>query len=207
MLSRGYKIELCTDDINLVLAKVNVCDQIEFCADLENDGLTPTIADVNKLLAQSNTLIKVMIRCRACNFEYTQAEFENMLSQAKAFMEIGVQNFVFGALSNQRIDFKLMNAFCEFVFPHKVCLHKAIDCSENIIEDVVLAKGIPNLNEILTSGGAATANEGAEVIKNMIRAAGDDIDIIAAGKITSSNLAEIHELIGASVYHGKRIVE
>ena len=206
MLSRGYKIELCTDDINLALAKVNVCDQIEFCADLENDGLTPTIEDVNKLLAQSNTLVKVMIRCKDGNFEYTQAEFETMLSQANAFMEIGVQNFVFGALSNQRIDFKLMNAFCAFVFPHKVCLHKAIDLSENMIEDVVLAKGIPNLNEILTSGCAATASEGAEVIKNMISAAGNDIDIIAAGKITSSNLAEIHELIGAKVYHGKRIV-
>lgn len=206
MLSRGYKIELCTDDVSLALAMVNDCDQIEFCDDLANDGLTPAIEDVSKLLAQSNTLVKVMIRCRAGNFEYTQAEFETMLSQANAFMEIGVQNFVFGALSNQRIDFKLINAFCEFVFPHKVCLHKAIDCSDNIIEDVVLAKGIPNLNEILTSGGAATAIEGAEVIKNMIRASGDDINIIAAGKITSSNVAEIHEMTGAKVYHGKRIV-
>ncbi|HOY13733.1 MAG TPA: copper homeostasis protein CutC, partial [Saprospiraceae bacterium] len=202
-----YKVELCTDDVSLALTKLNDCDQIEFCADLENDGLTPAIEDVNKLLEQSNTLIKVMIRCRPGNFEYQQAEFETMLSQAKAFLEIGVQNFVFGALSNQRIDFNIVKAFCEFVFPHKVCLHKAIDLSENIIEDVVLAKEIPNLNEILTSGGATTAIEGAEVIKNMISVAGDDIDIIAAGKITSINLHEIHELIGASVYHGKRIVK
>jgi len=40
----------------------------------------------------------------------------------------------------------------------------------------------------------------------MIQIAKDQLTIIPAGRITNQNLQKIHESIGASEYHGRRIV-
>jgi copper homeostasis protein CutC len=58
---------------------------------------------------------------------------------------------------------------------------------------------------VLTSGKAETATEGEGTIREMIENAGH-IKVIAAGRITSSNLEEVRDLIRASEYHGRRIV-
>ena len=41
----------------------------------------------------------------------------------------------------------------------------------------------------------------------MINKVGDRMVIIPAGKITKQNLNEIHSIIGAKEYHGRKIVD
>ena len=40
----------------------------------------------------------------------------------------------------------------------------------------------------------------------MIKKAGSKIEIVAAGKITTTNIIHVHDLIGATSYHGRKIV-
>ena len=44
------------------------------------------------------------------------------------------------------------------------------------------------------------------MLKKMMHAAADDLIILVAGRVTSENLEEVHQLIGASEYHGTKIV-
>ena len=67
-------------------------------------------------------------------------------------------------------------------------------------------KTIPEVNSILTSGGKSNAKDGHKIIQRMIDLAEDKIKIIAAGGITDQNFEELHNMIGAKEYHGKRIV-
>ena len=58
----------------------------------------------------------------------------------------------------------------------------------------------------MTSGKSKTAVEGSSLIKEMIKISEGQITILPAGKITNENLEEVHYLIGANEYHGRKIV-
>lgn len=202
-----FKLELCTDEVAVALAKADLVDQIEFCADLKQDGLTPSLKDVGLLVDHLKKPLKVIIRHRSGNFEYGPDDLAVMIRQAAEFQARGVSRFVFGALKHRRLDLTLIADFCSAVFPSTVCIHKAIDESSEILLDLQQLLRIPNVNEILTSGGCTTALEGADMITNMIKLSGSRLEIIAAGNITSQNLDRCHEKIRAPIYHGKRIVD
>ena len=85
-------------------------------------------------------------------------------------------------------------------------VHKVIDETHDPVEEVIRLKALKSVKYILSSGGSKTAREGQETLRRMIIAGGDEITIIAAGSITHENFNEIHGLIRAKIYHGKKIV-
>ncbi|GAO29835.1 copper homeostasis protein CutC [Geofilum rubicundum] len=66
-------------------------------------------------------------------------------------------------------------------------------------------QSIKGVNAILTSGKAPSAMAGADVLRKMTEHQ-KDLRIIVAGGVTKDNISELHQLTGASQYHGKRIV-
>ncbi len=204
---RSYKLELCTESVEDAIRLSNKVDQIEFCSDLQNDGLTPDYNDVKLLLSKLSIPLKVMVRNREGNFIYSEDDFLEMCSTALKFKDLGVDRFVFGALHNNRLDIDQIKRFSKVVYPGLVCVHKAIDLSEDILEDVKLLLDIENVNEILSSGSKNTAMEGLAILKQMILIAKDKIDIICAGKITVYNLKTVALETKAKIFHGKKIVE
>ena len=206
MKEPAYKIEYCTDDVDQAIANAHLYDQLEYCADLELDGLTPTADDVSKILQASISNVKVMIRSRPGDFVYTEEDMEVMKAQVATFLSMGVNRFVFGATKLGRLDMEAIQSIAGLLDGKELCIHKAIDLSEDIFGDLTLLLNIDNVKEVLTSGGAATAMEGADTLKQMVSIAQNKIDIIAAGKVTKDALVEVHQKIGAPVYHGRKIV-
>lgn len=206
MKGRGYKIEYCTDDVDQAISKVRLYDQLEFCADLDLDGLTPSREDVLRILNAGINNVKVMIRSRPGDFQYTEEDMDVMKSQVETFISIGVNRFVFGATKFGRLDMDSIQTIAGLLEGKELCIHKAIDQSKDIIGDLTLLSNIENVKEVLTSGGASTAMEGASTLKQMVTMAQNKIHIIAAGKVTEEVLTELHQKIGAPVYHGRKIV-
>ena len=85
-------------------------------------------------------------------------------------------------------------------------IHKAIDETVDPLSEIEALKRIPGITHVLTSGKAKTAIQGAELLKKMIHAAADDLVILVAGRVTAENFIEVHQLIGATEYHGRKIV-
>jgi len=209
----GAIIESCVETTQeAIIASKNGADRLELCANLKADGLTPSISLLKSTLAAVNIPVKVMIRPRAGNFTYNSHDKDAMEDQIAYCKAEGVQDWVYGsiALGSGQLDIDDIKLFCQKVNPSSLTIHKVIDTSSDIIRDVfdlvkwVKASGI-NLS-ILSSGGEATALEGAIMLNRMARICSDHIELIVAGKVTSDNLASVQKAIPAPAYHGRRIV-
>jgi len=89
--------------------------------------------------------------------------------------------------------------------PMQVTFHKAIDEVENILDGVSQLKKM-GVDRILSSGGKATALEGAEIINGMIELGDPTLKIVVAGKVTHKNFEEICGKIHSREFHGRCLV-
>ena len=189
------------------LAEKRGAHRIELCSDLANDGLTPSLELMRKIILELKIPIMTMVRPRTGNFVHTKNEVEQMKKDIDAAKQVGVNGVVFGLLtSDNKIDIENTKVLAEYAKPLSVTFHKAIDELENPVEGVKELLKIDNIKRILTSGGKPTADEGQEVIREMIKVAKGKITILVAGKILDSNVEEIQKTIGAKELHGRRIV-
>jgi len=215
------QIEACVESLKeATLAAHSGAHRLEYCARLDLDGLTPSIQDVSKVIEQVQIPVKIMIRPRSGDFCYSHNDKTEISDSVQSMKSIGVQHYVYGSIRNESLDLADITAvfrqICADHFkPQSFTIHKAIDTTSDVIEEVKKLMSSDLINEaqkincqlaILSSGGSDTAMRGHKTLKEMIRIAGNAIEIIAAGKITSMNLDQLVELVGAPAYHGRKIV-
>ncbi len=189
------------------LAELRSANRIELCSDLAHDGLTPGFKLMKKVCNELKIPVMCMIRPRAGNFVCSEDEIMQMKAEIDWAKNAGAAGIVLGLLtSEKKIDIINTRVLAEYADPLPVTFHKAIDELENPVEGVRDLCQIKNIKRILTSGGKPTALEGQEVIREMIKVAGEQITILVAGKVLDSNVDEIQKLCGAKELHGRRIV-
>jgi copper homeostasis protein len=82
----------------------------------------------------------------------------------------------------------------------EITFHKAFDEIENQPEALHELIHL-NFTRILTSGGKATAIEGAEQLSNLNTIAKNKITIMPGGGIRSNNLSELIEITNCNAFH------
>lgn len=182
-------------------------EQIELCSRLDLDGLTPVHESVRKLSQSLPIPIKVMLRPHDNGFVYSEDDMNNIRKDIEIFKQWGIKQFVFGALAGDVLDIDCILQVCQWISPHTMTIHKAIDLSRDPISDIRLLKSIDNVSHILSSGAAQTAHQGINTLIRMKQVAGEEIDIIPAGKITYKNINELHQILACKIYHGREIVQ
>jgi copper homeostasis protein len=198
--------EACVETIREALtAETSGADQLEWCRNLEEDGLTPDYNTTVELLSKVTIPVKVMIRCRPGNFMYSREEIQEMKHKCRIFSALpGVKGIVFGALrSDYTLDIGAISELIACCHGKPMTIHKAIDSCCDILQEVAKLNEIPGVQFILSSGGAKTAWEGREKLvemKNLYKG-----QIIAAGKINKQNLATLHAFTSLCYYHGRQI--
>ena len=200
--------EACVETFEeAILAEKSGADRIELCAHLEKDGLTPSPELIQKVCSTLKIPVSVMIRPREGNFIYSKQEVKQMRAKINSAKKAGAKGIVTGALTlDNKIDFQTITLLAKYAHPLTVTFYKAIDKLDDPVEGVKILLKIPGITYILTSGGKATAISGAAIIRKMIKAAGSNITIVVAGKVTDRNLTEVRYLTGANEFHGRRIV-
>lgn len=206
----ALEIEVCVDTLEAALvAEANGATRIELCGRLDLDGTTPDEAFIQAALTQLQIPIHVMIRPRGGDFVYSAAEFAEMEQAIDRCKALGVPGVVLGALTEAgTLDLKPILALAARAKPEMlVVVHKCIDFTpdpaaafDQLLEHDDL------IDYVLTSGGKPTAKEGLPVLQYMIEQGRDRIKVMAAGKITKDNLAELSAALGAPAYHGRLIV-
>ncbi len=201
-------LEACVETLEqAILAEQCGADRIELCANLETGGLTPSEETINAAKQQLKVPIMVIIRPRTGNFVYDSLETAAMEKAILFCKSIGIAGVVLGCLTKDReVDVEKTERLVALASPMQVTFHKAIDEAKDPIQALSQIMEIPGISRVLTSGGAATAEEGLPVLKKMLELAGDKITVLVAGKVTKENLEFLHESIGAKEYHGRRIV-
>lgn len=202
-----HLIEVCVDsEAQALRAQAQGAGRIELCARLDLDGLTPEPDFIRFALSKLHIPVHIMIRPRGGNFVYSSEELALMRKEILFCKHAGAPGVVFGVLrENGTLDLPVITGLTDLARPMKVVIHKAIDLTPDPVAAVTALRIARAADYVLSSGGAPTAKEGAEVLRRMIAAGGDSITVIAAGKITRDNLQEIQEAIGAKEYHGRLI--
>lgn len=200
--------EACVGNLKDALAaEQKGADRIELCANLQVGGTTPSEKLITDAMNELKIPIRVMIRPRGGDFVYSSEELAEMTVAIEFCKSIGVEGVVFGVLNDDlSMDIAAISKLLTIAKPLKVVIHKAIDETPNLLETVRELIDIGGVTTILTSGGAATALEGKETLKQMLELAQRKIEIMPAGKVTSENVEALHGFLGSTAYHGKCIV-
>jgi copper homeostasis protein len=183
-------------------------DRIELCANQELGGTTPSDEDFKRVQDVAVPVpVNVMVRPRGGNFEYTDAEFENMKKTLIRLRGLGADGFVFGILKDGKVDIKRCQELVKLADGHYCTFHRAFDELEDKqagLEDVIRC----GFSGILTSGGMHDAIHGTTMLRQLYDLSkGSEIDIIVGGGVRSSNVTSLKTETGATWYHSSALTD
>ena len=144
-----------------------------------------------------------MIRSTPVGFEADEETLKEMIYSIQQFKNLPIEGFVFGILKNNLVDQVQINKLVMAADPFPITFHKAIDLSDDLMNDLRWLNQFPQIDTILTSGGALNAIDGTDKILLMKKAFKGNI--MAAGKISPEQLSSLHEKLGLDWYHGRSI--
>lgn len=200
--------EACVGNLEEAInAEKQGADRLELCAELHLGGTTPSEELILQAQQQLHIPLRIMIRPRGGDFVYTEQELQEMRASIEFCKRAKVEAVVFGILDEKnRLDLPRISELARLAQPLKVVIHKAIDLTPDPLEAAKQLCKIEEIDTILTSGGKPTAFEGREVLQQMMESCGEKLEIMPGGKVSHSNLEDLHGLLGAKAYHGKLIV-
>ena len=200
--------EACVEGFTQALRAQQLgAERIELCENLAVGGTTPSLGTIMACKKYLKIPVIVMIRPRGGNFVYNDPELEIMSRDIEACKSAGADGIAIGLLTKRgETDLAGLLKVIKQSGSMQITFHKAIDATWNIEKEFVRLRDSALVHRILTSGGAATAMEGAPVINNLLQLSDGKLGIVVAGKVTSENLAELSTIIPAQEFHGKKIV-
>ena len=147
------------------------------------------------------TKLHVIIRPRGGDFLYSDLERQIMLEDVRMARQLGVDGVVFGALlPNGDIDMDFMRQLMSKSEGMSVTFHRAFDvCRDPFLAlEQIIELGC---NRILTSGQMPKAEEGIDLLKQLVDKAGDRIIIMPGCGVNSGNIYQIAQATGAKEFH------
>ena len=192
--------EVCVDSVaGAQAAARGGGDRIELCAALELGGLTPSAGMLEAVVDLLPT--HVLIRCRGGDFNYDRSEIRVMAKDVELAIDRGAESVVLGALTaDGDVDLPAMERLLGSAGDVPVTFHRAFDSVRDPFAALndLLELGVDRL---LTSGCAATAMAGAELIAELVRRSGPDLTVLPGGGVTPQNAAAIVTSTGARELH------
>lgn len=186
------RLEVCIDDVSgLAACAAGGADRVELCSALDLGGLTPSPGLISAA-AKSTVPVRAMIRPRAGDFRFTDAEVDVMLADIAAVRAAGLAGVVLGATTaGNELDVSVLARLVEAAGDLGKTLHRAVDLLPDPVTAVDMAVHL-GFDCILSSGGALAAEEGAAVIAAMVERAAGRIDIMAGSGVRPENAAAIY---------------
>lgn len=190
-------LEVCCGSLESVRqAAAGGADRIELCSGLDVGGLTPS-AGLIRAAVGVGVPVMVLIRPRGGDFLYTADEVELMAYDAHEALALGAAGVVIGALTREgEVDVEA----CRRIMGEgrAVTFHRAFDLCRDPFRALrhIAALGC---QRVLTSGQAATAEEGIPLLRRLVAA--DLVSIMPGSGVTEMNARRILEATGAHEIH------
>src|SRR5450759_1818461 len=201
-------VEAAVETLDSALAAERAgADRIELCDNLSDGGTTPGAGLIVAVAEGTQLPVFVLIRPRAGGFVYSDDEFDVMIRDIELAGRMGVAGIVTGALTpDSRVDAERMRNLVKAAAGLPVTFHRAIDFAMNLpaaLEEAIEA----GASRVLTSGGAATAWEGMDLIAALVDQARKRITIIAGGGIREHNVRDVIARTGVREVHARLVDE
>lgn len=195
-------IEICAGSIASALAaQEGGANRIELCDNLSEGGTTPSIGMITTVKKLLQIPVYVLIRPRAGDFLYTDAELDSMEADIDFCKIAGVDGFVFGVLdADGNVDEERNRRLIETAYPLPCTFHRAFDVCASPFDalEAIIECGFTRL---LSSGQQASAPAGAALLGELVKRAGDRLIIMPGGGIREENAAALVKETRAVEYH------
>lgn len=202
-----YTLEICTGSPESVRAAfLGGADRVELCCGLDEGGLTPSVgalrAAVDFCKSQNAAAasegggrraraVNVLIRPRGGDFLYTEAEQDVMLEDIRSAVALHADGIVVGALTPEGdVDTALCKRFVDAAGGCSLTFHRAFDvCRDPVraLEEIIDL----GFHRVLTSGQAATAQDGIAALQSLCAQAGGRISIMPGCGVNAQNASHI----------------
>ncbi|HEX9383370.1 MAG TPA: copper homeostasis protein CutC [Gemmatimonadaceae bacterium] len=201
-------IEAAVETLDSALAAERAgADRIELCENLSDGGTTPAMKLIAEVTERTRLPVFALIRPRAGDFAYSDNEFDQMVRDSELARRLGIAGIVTGALTpDGRVDVERTRILVEAAGGLPVTFHRAIDSAADLpaaLEEAIEA----GASRVLTSGGAATAVEGVDLIAALVGQARERITVIAGGGIREHNVRDVIARTGVREVHARLIDE
>lgn len=213
-MANKYLCEMCVASTQgIEVARDLGADRIELCSALSEGGLTPSLGLLSYAVRNSGaTKVNVLIRPRAGDFVYSDAELEVMRDDIIMAREAGANAVVIGVLNpDGSLNYEAMKYLLEAAWgpcktccdrsePLKVTCHRAFDvcCDYRKTLEQLIELGV---DHVLTSGGESNALRGAQLLRELNEAYGDKISLIAGAGVNEGNVAAIARVSSVKEFH------
>lgn len=227
VLSIMVKLEVCIDSLESAINAIHGgAEELEVCSSLAEGGLTPTVGLVKQILYMVQNIgtrtpihptctkckcaeltekpsVNIMIRCRAgSDFCYTPLEVETMLLDLVVMKNMGVNRFVFGALTcEQEVDVDTCAKIIDKASPLPVTFHRAFDICKNTLVSIEKIVKL-GFDRVLTSGQRPSVedHEAFQIISDLMGFYKDKIHIMPGAGINTDNVKKYVKL-GCPLIH------
>lgn len=196
------KLEVCVDTLDSARAAVDGgASRLELCAGLDVGGLTPGAGLMETVLEKVQVPVHVLIRPRAGDFCYSTDELVMMEVDIQQARRLGAAGVVFGALTpDGSIDASSVRRLVWAAGDLQVTFHRAFD----LTADALSALGaLPSLgiHYLLTSGQAASAMTGLNLLRELVKRAEGKLVVMPGGGINAANADMVVRETGATWLH------
>lgn len=211
-------LEVCADSTASALAaKRGGADRLELCADLIVGGTTPSLTLVQQVRAETGLPVRALLRPRFGDFCYDSYELAQMEQLAAELVEAGADGIVTGVLTPEgALDADAMQPIYAAARkaaekagrPVACTLHRAFDVCADPFAALETARSM-GLCTILTSGQAASAPQGAALLRQLTEQAGKDVEILAGAGVSAQNIPVLAAQTGVRAFHlsGKQVLQ
>jgi len=197
-----FQLEICSFNLaSAMVAQGAGADRIELCASPAEGGVTPSPGVIRTAREHLRIALYPIIRPRGGDFLYSDEEFRVMLRDIEYCKQVGCNGVVIGMLNaDGTVDQARCARLVEAAYPLGVTFHRAFDWAANPFEamETIIQLGC---ERILTSGQRNTAEEGADLIDQLVRQADDRIAIMPGSGVRSGTIISLAEKTGASEFH------
>lgn len=211
-------LEVCVDSTaSALVAKRGGADRLELCADLIVGGTTPSLTLVQQVKAETGLPVRALLRPRFGDFCYDSYELAQMEQLAAELVEAGADGIVTGVLTPEgALDADAMQPIYAAARraaekagrPVACTLHRAFDVCADPFAALETARSM-GLCTILTSGQAASAPQGAALLRQLTERAGKDVEILAGAGVSAQNIPVLVAQTGVRAFHlsGKQVLQ
>jgi copper homeostasis protein len=195
-------LEICVDSPEgAALAAAAGADRIELCAELAVGGVTPSAGAVAVARSGLQVPLMVLVRPRSGHFCHSPAELAAMAADIEVLKASGVDGVVIGALTDEgAVDVEIMARLIALARPLQVTFHRAFDHTRDPHEALAALREL-GVERVLTSGQAASANEGIALLADLVSTAGDSLSIMPGGGIRAETVTRLVAATGCREVH------
>ena len=175
--------------------------RLEVVRNLEQGGLTPAIELVAAIKNTVDLPLRIMLRENPGFETNGEEEIRILCSAAEQFSKLGIDGVVIGFIKEQRVDIELLRRVLACAPGLKATFHHAFEETRNQLKALRDIKSIPQVDRILSSGGAGELDQRTERLAAYAEAAAPEVTILAGGGIDSEAIALLRRTTVIREFH------